>query len=393
MPNLYPFRALRPEKRFAAKVSAKSTDFKTKEGLVREIQTNPISFHQVTKGHLRHQGSYQSPEKFLPFASQYIKTMKDDGILVKEEEDSFYFYEQVSPEGNKYSGIIGLYAVEDYTNNIIKKHEEIRTNRLQYLVELFKTARVLGEPTLLAYPGNISFENYAMEQVFSFDTPDGRKHTVSKISSPEDIAHLSETFRSMNYFYIADGHHRSASAEQFSQVKGVFLNDKTMCFVVSEDQLQILPFQRLIKPISPLSKDAILAKLAMYFDITMSDISLYSINEKGVFGVYLENTWYRLVYKLDDIALDVECIENCIIKGVFGILDSRTDSQIAFHPFTQGEAAMCSLIDRGIYQIAITNRACDFESVRQISDQGRTLPPKSTYIEPKLRSGMIIQEF
>ena len=178
MPRLYPFKALRPDKKYVEKVSAKSTDFPLKDDLVREIQNNPHTFHHVTKSHLRYSGSYQSPEKFLPFASNYIKSMKNAGVLINESEDSFYLYEQVFKNGNSIKGIIGLYAVEDYRNNTIKKHEEIRPNRLQYLVELFKTARVLGEPTLLAFKGGISLDKYSKESIFSFESPDGKKHHV-----------------------------------------------------------------------------------------------------------------------------------------------------------------------------------------------------------------------
>ena len=121
---------------------------------------------------------------------------------------------------------------------------------------------------------------------------------------------------------------------------------------------------------------------------------MYDVKEQGNFGLYIDNEWYQLRYKnKNSDLLDVEIIEDYIIKNVFGIMDSRTDSQIAFHPYTNGEKEMCDLVNKKIYRIAITNKSCDFSDVRQISDSNKTLPPKSTYIEPKLRSGMIIQEF
>ncbi|MDG1046784.1 MAG: DUF1015 family protein [Bacteroidia bacterium] len=394
MPRLYPFKALRPDKKYVEEVSAKSTDFPSKDDLVREIQNNPHTFHHVTKGHLRYSGSNQSPEKFLPFASNYIDSMKSAGVLVNENEDSFYLYEQVFKNGNSIKGIIGLYAVEDYRNNTIKKHEEIRPNRLQYLVELFKTAKVLGEPTLLAYKGDISFEKYSKESIFSFESPDGKKHHVSKISSTEEVDKLSKEFEQIDSFYIADGHHRSASAEKFNHSSSKFNNDKTMCFVVAEDQLEIKPFHRLIKPVLSINKDVLITKLSDNFEVSRSYESLYDIKDQGNFGLYIDNEWYQLRYKnKNSDLLDVEIIEDYIIKNVFGIMDSRTDSQIAFHPYTNGEKEMYDLVNKEIYKIAITNKPCDFSDVRQISDSNKTLPPKSTYIEPKLRSGMIIQEF
>ena len=320
--------------------------------------------------------------------------MKNAGVLVNESEASFYLYEQVFKNGNSIKGIIGLYAVEDYRNNTIKKHEEIRPNRLQYLVELFKTAKVLGEPTLLAYKGDISFDKYSKESIFSFESLDGKIHHVSKISSTEEVDKLSKEFEQIDSFYIADGHHRSASAEKFNHSSSKFNNDKTMCFVVAEDQLEIKPFHRLIKPVLSINKDVLITKLSDNFEVSRSYESLYDIKDQGNFGLYIDNEWYQLRYKnKNSDLLDVEIIEDYIIKNVFGIMDSRTDSQIAFHPYTNGEKEMCDLVNKEIYKIAITNKPCDFSDVRQISDSNKTLPPKSTYIEPKLRSGMIIQEF
>ncbi len=167
-----------------------------------------------------------------------------------------------------------------------------------------------------------------------------------------------------------------------------------MCFVIQEDQLSILPFHRLVNSIHLNDKVSILSKLSEEFDVKKSTESIYIVNNEGTFGIYLDKEWYEISFRGDRAGrLDVEIIEQHIIYNVFGISNSSTDSQIAFHPHTQGENEMCKLIDSGIYTIGITNKPCSFEEVRKVSDQNKTLPPKSTYIEPKLRSGMIIQEF
>ncbi len=130
------------------KVSAKSTDFSTKEELIVEVQTSAVTFHHVTKSHLSYNGAYQEPEKFLPFAAQYIKQMKERGVLVKEEEETFYVYEQTRADGKTFKGIIALCSIEDYHKNRIKKHEEIRPSRLKFLVELYKTTKVIIKSTI-----------------------------------------------------------------------------------------------------------------------------------------------------------------------------------------------------------------------------------------------------
>ncbi|MDG2455949.1 MAG: DUF1015 family protein, partial [Bacteroidia bacterium] len=192
---------------------------------------------------------------------------------------------------------------------------------------------------------------------------------------------------------IADGHHRSASTEEFNRKVTRLQNDRTMCFIVHEDQLEISPFHRLIKPVLAISEDALIEGLSAHFIVSKSAKSLYEVQEKNTFGMYANRQWYSLRLKTETAMMDVDIIEHYIVREIYGIVDSKTDSQISFHPHTSGEQTMCDLINDGTYAVAITNKACSFEEIRNVSDAGKTLPPKSTYIEPKLRAGMIIQEF
>lgn len=393
MPKIFPFRALRPTADYVGMVTAKSTDFPNQEDLVHEIRVNAFTFHHVTKSHLSYSGAFQEPEKFLPFAAQYIKSMKKKGVFVQEDKPAFYQYEQIRKDGKSFKGIIALCSIEDYKTNKIKKHEEIRPSRLKFLVELFKTTKVMGEPTLLAHNGSLPLDEIAKEEVFSFVTIDEKKHVVHKISDENDIAKIEKAMSEIDSLYIADGHHRSASTEQFNKKVSRLQNDKSMCFIVQEEQLEILPFHRLIKPVVPLDEDKLIAGLSAHFKVTKSATSLYEIEAKNQFGVFTSNQWYKLDLKVETDMMDVNIIEEFIVKEIFKISDSRTDSQISFHPHTSGEEMLCNLVKDGIYSVAITNKACNFREVRMVSDEGKTLPPKSTYIEPKLRAGMIIQEF
>ena len=393
MPKIFPFKALRPTSDYVGMVTAKSTDFPNQEDLVHEIRLNSFTFHHVTKSHLSYSGAFQEPEKFLPFASQYIQSMKTKGVFMKEDEPAFYVYEQIRKDGKSFKGIIALCSIDDYKNNNIKKHEEIRPSRLKFLVELFKTTKVMGEPTLLAYNGIVPLEEVAKEDVFSFLTVDEKKHIVQKITQPEDIAKIEKAMTAIDSFYIADGHHRSASTEEFNRKVNRLQNDRTMCFIVQEDQLEISPFHRLIKPVSPIADDTLIARLSAHFMVSKSAKSLYEVQEKNTFGIYTNKQWYNLKLKAETAMMDVDIVEQYIVREIYGIVDSKTDSQISFHPHTSGEQMMCGLVNDGTYAVAITNKACSFEEVRNVSDAGKTLPPKSTYIEPKLRAGLIIQEF
>ena len=393
MPKIFPFKALRPTADYVSMVTAKSTDFPNQEDLVHEIRLNSFTFHHVTKSHLSCSGAFQEPEKFLPFASQYIQSMKTKGVFTKEDEPAFYVYEQIRKDGKSFKGVIALCSIDDYKNKNIKKHEEIRPSRLKFLVELFKTTKLMGEPILLAHNGTVPFEEVAKEGVFSFLTVDEKKHILQKITKPEDIAKIEKAMAAIDSFYIADGHHRSASAVEFNRKVDRLQNDRSMCFIVQEDQLEISPFHRLIKSVLPVFDVTLIDRLSVHFVVTKSAKSLYNVQEKNTFGIYTNKQWYHLKLKAETAMIDVDVIEQYIVKGVYGIADSKTDSQISFYPHTSGEQMMCDLINDGTYAIAITNKACSFEEVRSVSDAGKTLPPKSTYIEPKLRAGMIVQEF
>ena len=393
MPQIFPFRALRPKAEIVDKVSAKSTDYPNKADLIEEIRTNKISFHHVTKSHLSYAGAYQEPEKFLPFARQYIKRMEDEGLLFREEEPSIYIYEQVRTDGRRFKGLIALCSIVDYRENKIKKHEEIRPSRLKFLVELFKTTKVMGEPTLLAHNGLTDLSNVESELIYDFKSQDKKRHIIHKVSSPNSLVLIQNQMAKIESFYIADGHHRSASTEEFNHKVSSLSNDRSMCFIVQENQLEILPFHRLIKSVISMKQDVIISKLSKDFTVSRSDISLYNVKERRTFGLYVNKQWYKLVYEKESDKLDVEILEDYIVRGLFSIADSRTDSQIAFHAHTAGESKLLELVDSHTYNIALTSKECTFSEVRKVSDMHSTLPPKSTYIEPKLRAGIIIQEF
>ncbi|MGB1038879.1 MAG: DUF1015 family protein [Bacteroidia bacterium] len=393
MPKIYPFKALRPREELVSAVSAKSTDFPVKEDLIEELRTNENTFHHVTKSHLSYAGAFQEPEKFLPFAAQYIKKMKQKGVLIKEEKPSFYIYEQIRKDGKKFVGIIGLCSIDDHKENHIKKHEEIRPSRLKYLVELFKTTKIMGEPTLLAHKGTIELEDVETEVIFDFESVDKKRHIIKRVDEKDSVKIISDQMTAIENFYIADGHHRSASTEQFNEKVNSLSNDRSMCYIIPEDQLEILPFHRLIKGVVPIAPARLLSLLSEKFSVSLSETPLYTIREKQTFGLYIDKQWYKLEYTKPTELLDVEIIEEYVVKEIFSIADSRTDSQISFLPYTAGLDRLLDLVDSRTYNVAITSKECTFQEVRKVSDQERTLPAKSTYIEPKLRSGMIIQEF
>jgi uncharacterized protein (DUF1015 family) len=393
MPKVYPFKALRPMPEYASKVSAKSSDFSNQNLLAEEIRTNPFTFHHVTKNHLNYSGAFQEPEKFLPFAARFIQEMKETQILIKEEEECFYLYHQINTAGRHIKGVIGLCSVDDYREDVIKKHEAIRPSRLNFLVELFKTTKVMGEPTLLAHPEPIEFDESKSTVVSSFTSVDGKHHEIRKISDKLECSKIQEQYKKMNAFYIADGHHRSASIEEFNNQYPTLHNDKSLCLILQEDELGIKPFHRLIKPVLPVNYDDLLNLLSKKFVVSPINEALYDPEIKHDFGLYMNKQWYKVVSREKSDKMDMEILEDDVVREIFEISDSRTDSQISFHPYGDGLTSLINLVDSGTFDIAFTSKACTFQEVRKVSDMHHTLPAKSTYIEPKLRAGMIIQEF
>jgi len=393
VPQIFPFKALRPSPNFVNLVTAKSTDFSNHEDLVHEIRTNSFTFHHVTKSHLSYSGAFQEPEKFLPFAAKYLKDMKAKGVFIREEEDSFYIYEQIRKDGKIFKGLIALCSVEDYKANKIKKHEEIRPSRLKFLVELFKTTKVMGEPTLLAHNGAVPLDVTNAQLLYSFTTVDGKRHIIYKISEKIQLAEMQAAITAIDNLYIADGHHRSASTRDFNASVTSLDNNKSMCCIMHEEDLEILPFHRLIKPVTSRPTEDIITALSNRFEVSKSVDSLYEIKNRNEFGLYVGKQWYQLKLKGSSDLPDVQILENYVVREIFKIADSRIDSQISFHPHTAGENLLKNLIDADTYSIAITTKACNFSEVRLVADQNDTMPPKSTYIEPKLRAGLIIQEF
>ena len=361
--------------------------------MIHEIRTNPLSFHHVTKSHISYAGAYQEPEKFLPFSLRYIESMKKNKSLVKDDLPAIYKYEQKRQDGRCFVGYIALCSVNDYLANKIKKHEEIRPSRLNFLVELFKTTKIMGEPTLLAHNGSEEIDTISGEELLNFESIDGKHHIITAITDTDAIDQIQRSMNQVENFYIADGHHRSASAARFNEDVDSLSNDLSMCYIIHENQLEILPFHRLIKPIVPYTTDQILSKLSRDFSVLKSSESLYQVFESNIMGMYLNGDWYKLTPNKSSSQLDIEVVEELIIRKVFGIADSRSDSQLTFHAFTSGEKELTGLIDDLTYKLAITTKPCDFSEVRRVADANNTLPPKSTYIEPKLRAGMIIQEF
>ena len=408
MPKIYPFKALRPKAGWENRITAKSTDFETHEELVEEVNWNLYSSHWLTKSNLVAEFELFAKTKSHQLGAAYLKRMKGHGYLLKDESDSFYLYKQDTASGNTFVGIMALCNLDDYDKHLIKRHEETQPIREKHMANLFEVTGVMGEGVLLAheYKDEIK-EIYADIQKVKpnsdFVSVDGKRHRLWVISEYQLVVKLSDLFANIPEFYIADGHHRFASALRLSHKKKEERYHFCSTILIDETQLNIFPFHRWYndpESSNPPDIENILETLSSQFKVYPILEKFYEPKEKGSFGMYIKGHWFKLVLKPQaetnhDVLsnLDVSILERLILKPLFGIVNSKTDHRLSYKSANSRMTEFTEKIDDGTYQVGFTLFHVTFEEVKKIADAELTMPPKSTYIEPKLRNGMVIMEY
>lgn len=401
MPKVFPFRALRPAIGFEAKVSAKSTDFVSAEEMLTSLRSNPYSYHRLTKPNLLHDGKTDS---LLQFASGYLEDLKIKGILLEDEYPSMYLYRQTTPNLLSFTCLLAACSTADYDHDIIKKHENTQVVREKQMAALFEQTGVLGEGVLLSHAHSDALKSIYADikngnAQSKFTSDDGKHHEIWVIHQPEIQESISLLLDQDSFFYIADGHHRSATMSRLNNLHPGDKYAKFMACLIDESQMLISPFYRWLSNVSISGLEEILEKIEKKYRCFPLDAPYYHPDHKGEFGMYFKKQWYKLVPKhephfkniLDQ--LDVSLLERYILKPVFNIEDSKTDHRLAYKPADHNLDEFVQKIDNGTYEIGFTLHAPEIGEVKEVSNLHLTMPPKSTYIEPKLRAGMIIMEF
>jgi uncharacterized protein (DUF1015 family) len=412
MAIIKPFKALRPAKEKAAQVSAQPYDSSHPEISYHEFHDNPLSYFHVVKPYMDF-GGRKNIEKHFPQGLAKQKQFKENGVLIKEQNHSFYIYRMI--KGSKAStGLIATASVEDYLKNNILKHENTLTEKQLELAEHIQFFDSLGNPVLLTYPDNTIIdeilEKYIQHHIpeYNFISFDQVKHNLWVVNLEEDIHEIEKAFDGMNYLYIADGHHRSAGFAAYcesmrkknSNHKGNELYNFFPVCLIPFSKLHIYEYHRLIKDEQIISHPDFLNKIKIYFDKTpCGDIPVQPLNKRE-FGIYFNHQAYLLKLKpefektisgtLEN--LDVSIVEEFLLKRIFNITDSKTDKRLSFLDGSKGIGKIQQAVDNGDNSILITLYSTSIEEVKQVAEEGLIMPPKSTWIEPKLRTGMIIYE-
>ena len=414
MAKVIPFKAVRPTRAIVGLVASRSYQSYTIEEREARMNYNPYSFLHIVNPGYKYDQVITGEERYKLVKNRYLE-FKEDHVFITDNKPSFYVYKIVNRHNQSFNGIIAATSAEDYENDIIKKHEDTIESREETFKSYLKTVGFNAEPVLLTYPDNdkiaeIIQETQKKNAEFEFTMTFKDTHYLWKIDDDKIIETLRDEFEQMNTIYIADGHHRSASSYLlYKEEKGKNPNHNGtesynffMSYLIPESDLVIHEFNRLVKDLNGLTKEEFLIKLDGAFRIQNRGITPYTPTRPHHFSMYLDGSFYSLYlrkatynFKTSLDELDAQILYKTILKPILGIDDLRHDNRIEyFHTHGRDEIVnVKGIVDSGNFKVGFGMRAATVEQMQKIADDGLKMPPKSTYILPKLRSGITIYEF
>ena len=411
MATIKPFKGIRPPKNLVEKVESRPYDVLNSEEARAEAGDNEMSLYHIIKPEIDFEpGTSEYDPRVYDKAAENFKKFKDNGWLVQDNEEHYYIYAQTMGNKTQYGIVVGA-RVEDYMNGTIKKHELTRRDKEEDRMKHVRVNNANIEPVFFAYPDNEKLnallEKYAKtEPEYDFIAPiDGFGHKFWVISDKEDIDLITNEFAAMPSLYIADGHHRSAAAalvgaEKAKQNPNHTGNEEynyfmAVCFQAS--QLTILDYNRVVTDLNGYSSEDFLKALEKNFIVENKGTDLYKPTALHNFSMYLDGNWYSLTAKEgtynpnDPIGvLDVDVSSRLIFDELLGIKDFRSDKRIDFVGGLRGLEELKRRVDSGEMKMALALYPVTMKQIMDIADSGKIMPPKATWFEPKLRSGLVI---
>ncbi|MFT5736989.1 MAG: hypothetical protein ACI9SG_001337 [Maribacter sp.] len=408
MATVKPFKAIRPTQDKAPFVISRSYQSYSKKELNANLEFNPFSFLHIINPGYKFDKQVSGSKRFSMVRNRYLEFLEDD-ILKKDTDSSFYLY-QIEQDGLVCCGLFCATSVTDYKNNLIKKHEDTIKRRETLFASYLKTVKFNAEPVLMTYTDTAEIKALLDTEkektpTNHFTTTDRITHTLWVISDKRITEKIQRQFELVNKLYIADGHHRSASSHLLSNMLPSTnapeekSTDYFMSYLIPESQIRIYEFNRMIKDLNGLSKEEFLIRLDAYFRIENQGNMLYKPTKKHHFCMYLDGEFYSLylrktAYTFTDTlsALDTQILFKTVLEPILGISDLRNDKRIAYGYGKHNGIRMKNEIDAGRYTVGFNMLPIGISELKEIADDGLVMPPKSTYIEPKLRSGIAIYE-
>lgn len=411
MADLIPFPATRPAPDKVAHVVSRSYEEYGRKERKALMKHNPFSFLHIIRPGFKFHREFSGARRFEMVRNRYLEFL-EEGILIRDQEPAFYLYHTRSGADSAY-GVFCAASTEDYRSNLIKRHEDTLLRREELFADYLEKVRFNAEPVLMAYPDQQNLEvlfGEIMQEApeYFFSTPDRVTHRLWVIRQQGRVAAIREAFRTMDSLYIADGHHRCASSDLLARRTETLPGGKEqgkafryfMAYMIPESQLRIHSFYRLLTTMNGLSKNELLVRLDHYFRIHDMGPAHFEPTEKHQFSMYLEGEFFALYLRRQPKAskdplgrLDTQLLYENILKPVFGVSDPRNDPRVRYLHDRHGGAEMRQLIDRGACAVGFGMKPVTMEELKAVADAGQTMPPKSTFIEPKLPSGLTLYDF
>ncbi len=413
MARIKPFRGIRPPQQYVEEVESRPYDVLDSEEARNEAGNNEKSLYHIIKPEIDFEpGTSEYDPRVYAKAAENFKKFQDKGWLVQDDKEQYYIYAQTMNGKTQYGLVVCAY-VDDYLNGVIKKHELTRRDKEEDRMKHVRVNNANIEPVFFAYPDNDALDSLIMRYAatkpeYDFIAPvDGFRHQFWIISNDDDIAVVTNKFAKMPSLYIADGHHRSAAAalvgaEKARQDPNHTGNEEynyfmAVCFQAS--QLTILDYNRVVKDLNGLTTDEFLKALAKDFDVEEKGSETYKPVCLHNFSLYLDGKWFSLTAKpgtYDDTdpigVLDVDISSRLILDGILGIKDLRSDKRIDFVGGLRGLGELKRRVDTGEMRMALALYPVTMKQIMDIADSGKIMPPKATWFEPKLRSGLVIHK-
>lgn len=409
MAEIRPFVCVRPAEELASRVAALPYDVYNRQEAKEEVQREPLSFLKIDRAETNFDDSVDTyaPEVYQK-AKELLQKDKQEGVYITDEDRSYYIYQLVM-DGRPQTGLVACSSVDDYMNHVIKKHENTREDKEIDRITHVDTCSAQTGPIFLAYRSDKGIHDIVASYVenetpiYDFTAVDGIAHRVWKIAKKEDVDAIYQAFQNIQQIYIADGHHRAASAVKVGlkrrQENPGYTGEEEFNYFLSvlfpHDELRILDYNRTVKDLNGRSLTQFLEEIGKNFIVEKADGQVRP-EKKGTFGMYTEGQWYHLTAKPELFegkdavgSLDVSVLQDYLLGPVLGIGDPRTDQRIDFIGGIRGLSELEKRADSDM-KISFSLYPTSITELFDVADQELLMPPKSTWFEPKLRSGLFI---
>lgn len=410
MAQIRPFKAYRPCQGMEERIAALPYDVYNRAEACEVVMKNPESFLAIDRAETQFGEEVDTyADCVYEKADQMLREKIQEGKFVQDPTPCFYLYE-LTMDGHSQTGVVGCASIDDYRNNVIKKHENTRADKEEDRIRHVDTCSMQTGPIFLAYRAKEDLKEKIGElkkqaPVYDFVSEDGIGHRVWVIDNDADVAMIGESFGKIPAIYIADGHHRCASAvkvglkrrEQYPDYTGEEEFNYFLSVIFPDEELRILDYNRVVKDLNGMDAATFLTRIEEYFAVEKKGQAPYRPAKKSTFGMYLEDEWYCLSakeeIKSEDAVegLDVSLLQNYLLDPVLGIKDPKTDKRIDFVGGIRGLGELERRVHADM-KVAFSMYPTSIAELFAVADAGRLMPPKSTWFEPKLRSGLFLHE-